>query len=153
MSNKKLIIGKKTFTPLGGRIDTLLSAEGISGTAFAGSLKITDAYLSRLMHVGGKGGDKFWRNLRKAFPHWETYLRMETDKPPSKQAGFAAEGGPGQMRLVDISRYKVTEIIGAELAERKKLHDQLEKILESSDVGLVTAIKLILSRQKDKPEK
>jgi len=136
MSTKKLTIGKKSFTPLGGRINTLLSMESLSATAFARSLNITDAYLSRLMRKGGKGGDKFWRGITKAFPLWESYLRLETERPPIKKDGSVAdtlqamESGPGQLRLPELDRYRVVQVIGPETQDIQAINSKLDRILD-----------------------
>jgi hypothetical protein len=168
MSRKKLAIGKKNFTPLGERIDVLLVTLGLKATEFAKKLPISDAYLSKLCHTIGKGGDKIWRGIRREFPEWETYLRGESKDPPIKPYAQeeehmlpqkdheAPDSGPGQLRLPsDLSDYRVVHLIRPEEGQRQRLHARLEEILDSGDRGLITAISCNLeefarSAQKDR---
>jgi hypothetical protein len=135
MSSKKLIVAKKTLTPLGERIEKVLTHEGISATSFAKKIKITDAYLSKLRHKLGAGGDKFWQGIRREYPQWETYLRGETDHLTIKADAAAdthhvLESGPGQLRLPEFDRYRIVQVIGSENEEIKAINTKLDRILD-----------------------
>jgi len=131
MSRKKLTMDKKFFTVLGGRVDTLLCDCGLSATAFAKSIGITDAYLSRLMRSRGKGGDKFWHGIRRNYPEWEGFLRGETGRPGRKpQENMVMESGPGQMALPDLEKYRVVQVIGQEDDKWQIMNLKLDRILD-----------------------
>jgi ElaB/YqjD/DUF883 family membrane-anchored ribosome-binding protein len=135
MSSKKSTLAKKTLTPLGERIEKVLTDLGVSATSFAKKIRITDAYLSKLRHKLGAGGDKFWQGIRREFPQYETYLRGETDRLTIKAGGavdihHAMESGPNQLRLPEFDKYRVVQMIGSENEEIKSINTKLDKILD-----------------------
>lgn len=141
MSSKKITIDKKSFTMLGGRIDTLLSVLDLTASGFAKSISITEAYLSRLMRIKGKGGDKLWRGIRREYPQWEAFLRCEVDQPPARsyvqhpeqilprKEQEAADSGPGQMKLPEFEKYRVVQVITPD-EKWELLNLKLDKIMD-----------------------
>lgn len=156
MSRKKLQESKKKYSPFGERICVLLNTLHINQSDFAKSIGMSQTYISKLMKKTGTGGGKTWRAIMRVYPEWADYLSFQNDQPPSKsyiqhpehmlprKEHEAPDSGPGQMSLPEFDRYKVVRIIGPEQAQKRRLHEKLDEILDSGNESLIKATAIVI---------
>jgi transcriptional regulator with XRE-family HTH domain len=142
MSSKKLHDSEKKALQLAERFKSLKKAHNLNDTDLAIKLGLSRGYIGNISarKVPGKGDD-LWSAVRKAFPNWESYLRGDIDTPPGvtyqqeeehmlpRKEHEVPDSGPGQLRLPDMSEYRIVKLVEPEEGQWQRLHVKLDQIL------------------------
>lgn len=152
MSSKKLRSSEIISKVILERFKYLQKVKGWNDTALAEKLGLSRGYVGDISRglVRFKS-DRIWSAVRAKIPEWEDYLRCRSDEPPEKRGREDWE----LESTLKVTHGNAIQLVSPGEGHKQRLHAKLEEILDSGNIGLITAITCNLeefarSAQKDR---